>query len=388
MTKQKLVYDTFDVTIEGGADHEINDENIVIYNVPLTGEIVQEYHDGAALKSWDEVKKISTKNVPATFMHPEIEGIHMLVDEMSTVEKSEHVIGFLTKPSLDRKDVVKEKKLYSDIVIKRTDSTKHIESKLEAKEMVDVSIGFQFTKDSTPGELNGKSYDYVQRNIKLDHLAVLIDDEGTVHQGRAPAPTYGIGADKKDEDDKMSKGKDAFDTEINTFISQLITDNPALGKKDVIVLMRDKLWEMMEEFDGGQINMESKEDLLKAKDEAITAKDAAVKAKDEAVTAKDELQTEIDKKETELKEAKDKLEVYQEADKAIVDEKRTELKERYPGQDKIYDSADDEAITEAHKDMKDKKSQSLEGAGANAEDNKKKTFSMFGDDKKKTGEKE
>jgi hypothetical protein len=34
------------------------------------------------------------------------------------------------------------------------------------------SIGFLYTEDRTKGEFNGQSYDYVQRNILVDHLAV------------------------------------------------------------------------------------------------------------------------------------------------------------------------------------------------------------------------
>ena len=58
----------------------------------------------------------------------------------------------------------------------------------------DVSIGFFFSKDETAGTvdagtLKGEAYDYIQRHMFHDHLAVAID------AGRCPSPLCGLGAD-------------------------------------------------------------------------------------------------------------------------------------------------------------------------------------------------
>jgi hypothetical protein len=53
-----------------------------------------------------------------------------------------------------------------------------------------VSIGFFYKLDRTPGEWNGDSFDYVQRELMHDHLAFGID------VGRCPWPQCGIGADE------------------------------------------------------------------------------------------------------------------------------------------------------------------------------------------------
>ena len=52
-----------------------------------------------------------------------------------------------------------------------------------------VSIGFFYEYDATPGEFNGKHYDFVQRNILIDHVAV------GVPKARCAPPLCGIGID-------------------------------------------------------------------------------------------------------------------------------------------------------------------------------------------------
>ena len=61
----------------------------------------------------------------------------------------------------------------------------------------DVSIGFFFNKDNTPGiieedghPLKGAAYDYVQRKIAINHTAFALES------GRCPMPLCGIGADE------------------------------------------------------------------------------------------------------------------------------------------------------------------------------------------------
>jgi len=61
--------------------------------------------------------------------------------------------------------------------------------KIKAGNLNDNSIGFTYEKDPTPGEFEGQKYDYVQRDIFLDHLAAPIE------AGRCPSPYCGLGAD-------------------------------------------------------------------------------------------------------------------------------------------------------------------------------------------------
>lgn len=55
--------------------------------------------------------------------------------------------------------------------------------------MKDVSIGFVYTEDWTPGEWNGQKYDFIQRDIVINHVAV------GVPKGRCPSPLCGLSVD-------------------------------------------------------------------------------------------------------------------------------------------------------------------------------------------------
>jgi len=56
-------------------------------------------------------------------------------------------------------------------------------------EMREVSIGFTYEEDQTPGEFQGTKYDFIQRNIFIDHVAAPIE------KGRCAGPLCGIAVD-------------------------------------------------------------------------------------------------------------------------------------------------------------------------------------------------
>jgi len=298
-----------ELTIDSNIKFEITDSEILIYNVPITGEIVQQYADGAAYKPLEEIQKIDVANTPIAFLHPT-----KSFEEMSTKEKAAESIGFLSKPTFDEKH---PDKLYSDLIIKRSEDTKHLEEKLEAGEGVDVSIGFKYEKEEASGSFLGKAFDYVQRNIKLDHLAILLDKFGQVHPGRAPFPFYGIGADKADL--KMAEDKNI----------QLEKDHALLQK-----------------------------------DHADLTKEVEALKSEKATDADTISKLEADKNDLseKLKSATDSLKVFQDKEKEAVDSMRNELSEKMPSMKAVFDSADSEAIKSAHADMKSKEAKSLDGA--------------------------
>jgi len=75
--------------------------------------------------------------------------------------------------------------------------------KIRTGQLKDNSIGFSCDKDVTPGEFQGQKYDYVQRNICIDHLAAPIE------QGRCPSPYCGINVDSADDDKPVVEVQDA-----------------------------------------------------------------------------------------------------------------------------------------------------------------------------------
>lgn len=302
----------FDISIKSGADYKITRDKVIIFNVPITGEIVQRYDDGMAYKPLEEIRKILVDNVPITFLH------RGSVNEMPTILASDNVHGFLKKPSLDRKTNVHEDKLYADLIVFRSDATKYLEQHLNDKQAIDVSIGFQYHEDKTKGTWLGKAYDYVQRLIKLDHLAILIDDNGLIHPGRAPAPKYGIGADSNSRKMSEENFKSVMDEN-----KTLVSENTSL-----------------------KVKVDSLEKEAKANDEAFQT-----------------LKSEKDSLKKSNDGMSERLKKFDKAEKAAIDSKRKELSEKYPAMAKVFDSADKEAISEAYDEMKRENKKTLDEAG-------------------------
>jgi len=80
---------------------------------------------------------------------------------------------------------------------------KEVLDKIRSGQLKDNSIGFSCDKDPTPGEFQGQKYDYVQRNICIDHLAAPIE------QGRCPSPYCGINVDSAEDDKPVVEVQDA-----------------------------------------------------------------------------------------------------------------------------------------------------------------------------------
>ncbi len=73
---------------------------------------------------------------------------------------SEHIGTILSKGYKDGESV------RAEIVIHETD-------KLRACGLRELSLGYNLTLDETPGEWNGQHYDAIQRNIEINHLALV-----------------------------------------------------------------------------------------------------------------------------------------------------------------------------------------------------------------------
>lgn len=93
---------------------------------------------------------------PITFGHPD--------DPVNAENAKQLTIGTMQSDGVQDGDHVRSK-----IVIHDGESIKKIE-RLKIKEL---SLGYSVTLDETPGIWNGQEYDAIQRNIKINHLAVV-----------------------------------------------------------------------------------------------------------------------------------------------------------------------------------------------------------------------
>ena len=174
--------------------HDVYGAVTVFHDVVIASEIVQPYLDGMAFKSRDELQSYAWTvdgRWVMTGKHPD-DGIISERDQVHGRTVNPRYVKDLIDPNTKRPNragVRANVEIFNDKISKKTlEDMKNGVKK-------DVSIGFFFTKDATPGVVadgafKGSEYDYVQRNMFHDHLAAGID------QGRCPSPYCGLGADE------------------------------------------------------------------------------------------------------------------------------------------------------------------------------------------------
>lgn len=152
-------------------------EFMTVDPVTLIREGVYPYEDGMVLKPGDELAKgAAVSRLYVAWDHPPLRIITQPQEIKGTVD------GLRAEKDSNG---VKIKGRLSFIKNRLTaDQLELIRSKVRR----DVSLGFYFTIDRTPGSWNGQRYDYVQRNYVFDHVA-------SVDHGRCPFPKCGIGVD-------------------------------------------------------------------------------------------------------------------------------------------------------------------------------------------------
>jgi len=154
----------------------------------IASEMIQKYPDGRAFKPADELEKAAwtADGRWVTIMqHP----------ETGLIAKRSDIKGRVTKPEFckDLMDVKTKrpcrKGIKADLTWDKSKVPAEILDQVKSGALRDVSIGFTYEEDKTPGEFEGQGYDYVQRNIFIDHVAA------PVPVGRCPSPMCGIGID-------------------------------------------------------------------------------------------------------------------------------------------------------------------------------------------------
>lgn len=141
----------------------------------------------------------------------------------------------------------------------------------------ELSIGFQTNIDQTPGEYNGVAYDSVQKDIRINHVAV-------VNQGRAGHKVRLLGDSAEMIDDDVKEGKtesmeytktrlDSVDQTITVAdhdvdaVTKLDADDSDKSKK--IADLKDQIAELQKQLDELQGNDdESKKEAAQAQAKA------------------------------------------------------------------------------------------------------------------------
>jgi hypothetical protein len=158
-------------------------------NAVITKTGVYKYDDGWAYKSPMELLKATrTARYAKLTLHNH--------PPTKVIMTQKDLYGGIEKPFFDRDKIRATLNFDKDVV--PNDLQQKIRDAVEKKVGLDVSIGFYYSADFTPGiaqDVNtgeNRSYDYIMRDILIDHVAVMLD--GSV-KGRCTFPHCGIGVD-------------------------------------------------------------------------------------------------------------------------------------------------------------------------------------------------
>jgi hypothetical protein len=145
-------------------------------NAVITRVGVYQYPDGLAFKSPMELLKATytAKNAKITIMdHP---------DSM-VIMSQKQIYGSVENPFFERD------RIRATLNFDKKVCPPQFLHDVRTGHLKDVSIGFYYQPDATPGAWNGQHYDYVMRDIVIDHVAA------GVPKGRCSFPSCGIGVD-------------------------------------------------------------------------------------------------------------------------------------------------------------------------------------------------
>lgn len=145
-------------------------------NAVITKEGVYQYPDGRALKSRMELLKATPTARAAKLT------VHDHPDSLVVMSQNQ-MKGVVEKPYFDRD------KIRAVLSFDKAVCSRQFLDQVRNQQLKDVSIGFYYQPDLTSGVWNGQPYDYVMRDILIDHVAA------GVPKGRCSYPSCGIGVD-------------------------------------------------------------------------------------------------------------------------------------------------------------------------------------------------
>ena len=163
-------------------------DDILVMPAVIARELVQEYPEGRAYKPAEELEKAAWTaegRWVAVMQHPETGLITRRNDVKGRIEGAEFVKD-IVDPKTKRPMV---RGIRANVKWFKKDIPNQILDDVKSGALRDVSIGFTYEEDRTPGEWEGQAYDFAQRNIFIDHVVA------PCPAGRCPSPYCGIGVD-------------------------------------------------------------------------------------------------------------------------------------------------------------------------------------------------
>ena len=257
---------TLDASKVSAYNHDVHGPVTVFKDVVIARAIVHEYDDGMAYKPGRELGEAywtadgmwaTSGGHPNTAVISTRDQIH---GRTVNVRFTKSLIDPDTKRPMDRG-------ILADLEVFDNKVAPEVLTDMKNGKKGEVSIGFFFDYDATAGtvddeddqSLKGVEYDYVQRNITINHVAFGID------HGRCGMPYCGIGADgviREATGDPVGKWKD-----FKTCVAAIMKENPDYTKEQA-------------EGTCGKIEAQSKEkDFKPTNDHTLSMKQTVEEAK-------------------------------------------------------------------------------------------------------------
>lgn len=214
-------------------DDPIHGPITIFHDVVIASEMVQPYPDGKAFKCRDELEAyawtVEGRWVKAG-SHPE-DAIISDRNDVNGRTVNAHYVKNLKDPKTQRPN---RAGVRADIHVFNKKVPPELLEGMKKGTKCDVSIGFFYTADKTAGTVadgpfQGEAYDYVQRSMFHDHLAVGLNEKN----GRCPSPYCGLGAD---EIVKRTITGDPFAgfSNFEDCVSKIMKENPDYSKEQAV----------------------------------------------------------------------------------------------------------------------------------------------------------
>ena len=172
----------------------VDDDDYLVMPAVIASEIVHQYKDGWAYKPADELERMAKVasdigSVPVKILeHPGASTYYLLLKQNDVYGRAEN-FQFVKNLKDSKTGRPMRRGIRADIRWFKDRVPEKVLTQIRDASLRDVSIGFTYDYDQTRGKWNGVDYDYVQRNIFLNHLAA------PIQKGRCPGPVCGIGFD-------------------------------------------------------------------------------------------------------------------------------------------------------------------------------------------------
>jgi hypothetical protein len=228
-----------------------------------------------ALTPEDEVFPPAWNGIPVTLGHPQ--NGRMTANTPEMYEK--YKVGNLFNTKLDGNKLKGELYIETKAVEKLSPQ---LHALLNTDTPIQVSTGFFCYDEPSTGEINGREYEFITRNVKPDHLAILLNEEGACNwdDGCGIRPNLRTGKTKMTKKAVKRRNEGDEDKKDEPTVEQMVAalmtaeDTPFDEKdKDALMQMGGKaLTRLMDQYaKKAQEEVPPEKDDEEKKDEPVTA---------------------------------------------------------------------------------------------------------------------